>query len=165
MSASKTGAARSIDVKELVSGLLMVGLAAAFAWVILRPEGLVLGSARAMGPGYFPLMIAILLAGFGLIMIVNCVGSSSEEIAVVPFRSILMVLLGPVAFALLVRPLGFVIGVIAMVGIACWASYRMTLKWAVYTTAFMAVFCVVLFYYLLAMPVSLWGDGSILPFM
>ncbi len=61
--ASKREAASSVDLKELLSGLLMVGIAAAFAWLVLRPQGLALGSARSMGPGYFPLMIAIILAG------------------------------------------------------------------------------------------------------
>mgnify|MGYP002391837026 CR=1 FL=1 len=142
----------------------MIAAAAAFAWIILRPQGLSLGSARSMGPGYFPLMVAMILAALGLIMVVNAFGRSTDDTEIAPLRSILLVSLGPVAFGLLVRPFGFVAAVAAMVLISAWASFRMTWKWAIYTTAFMTVFSVVLFYYMLAMPVSLWGDGSILPF-
>lgn len=158
-------AARSFDVKDMVAGLLMVALAAGFAWLVLRPgTGLSLGSARAMGPGYFPLMICIILAALGMIMIVLSFGRESEAIDVAPFRSVALVLLSPVAFGLIVRPFGFVAAVAAMVMIAAWSSYRMTWKWAIWTTLGMVAFSVLLFVYMLAMPVSLWGDGSILPF-
>lgn len=154
----------SIDLKDVAAGLLMIGVAAAFAWIVLRPGGLSLGSARSMGPGYFPLMVTMALAAIGLIMIVSAFGHPTGELKLVPLRSFLLVLIAPVVFALTVRPLGFVIAVALIVMISAWASYRMTLKMAVLTTAFMTVFCLIIFYYMLSMPISLWGDGSILPF-
>jgi hypothetical protein len=149
----------------MLSGILMVALAAGFAWLVLRPgAGLSLGTARAMGPGYFPLMISALLASLGLIMMVLSIGRESEAIEIAPLRSLALVLLAPVAFGLIVRPLGFVAAVAAMVMISAWSSYRMTWKWAIWTTLGMIAFSTLLFFYMLAMPISLWGDGSILPF-
>ena len=148
----------------MLAGVLMVALAVGFAWLVLKPQGLSLGSARAMGPGYFPLMISMLLAALGLIMVVLSFGRRNEPIEIAPLRSIAFVMLGPILFAILVRPLGFVVAVAAMVMVSAWSSQRMTWKWAIYTTVGMILFSVLLFYYMLAMPISLWGDGSILPF-
>lgn len=155
---------KTIDLKELLSGLLMIGIAAFFAWIVVRPGGLSLGSARAMGPGYFPLMVTAALAALGLIIMIHAFGRPTQPMALVPLRSFVLVLGAPIVFALLVRPFGFVIAVASIVMISAWASFRMTLSWAIYATIGMTVFCTVLFRYLLSMPVSLWGDGSILPF-
>jgi hypothetical protein len=117
-----------------------------------------------MGPGYFPLMISMILAALGLIMVVSAFGRGTSDTTLVPFRSLALISLGPIAFGLLIRPIGFIVAVAAMVMISAWASFRMNWKTAILTTAFMTVFCVGLFYYLLKMPITLWGDGSILPF-
>lgn len=153
-----------MDLKEVFSGLLMIAAAAGFAWIVLRPGGLSLGTARSMGPGYFPLMVSMILGALGLIMIVTSFGRKTGEINFVGVRSFALVLGAPVAFGLVVRPLGFVLGVAVIVMIAAWASHRMTLKLAALTTIGMTAFSVFLFYYMLKMPVTLWGDGSILPF-
>jgi hypothetical protein len=154
----------SVDLKEIFSGVLMIAIAAAFAWIILKPTGgLSLGSARAMGPGYFPLMVTALLVLLGLLLVAHGFARGTDDITLVPLRSILLVLLAPVAFALIVRPLGFIIAVASLVIIAAWSSMRMTLSWAIYTTIGMTIFSTALFYYVLKMPVTLLGDGSILP--
>jgi hypothetical protein len=155
---------RSVDLKDVLSGVLMIAAAAGFAWIVLRPSGLSLGTARSMGPGYFPLMVSMILAALGLIMVVTSFGRATPAINIVPLRSMILVLGAPVVFGAIVRPLGFVAAVACIVMISAWASYRMTVKWAVLTTIGMTIFCVVLFYYLLAMPVSLWGDGSMVFF-
>jgi hypothetical protein len=154
----------SVDLKEILSGVLMLAIAGAFAWIVLRPVGgLSLGSARAMGPGYFPLMVTALLAVLGLLLVGHGFARGTDDFTLVPLRSILLVLLAPVAFALIVRPLGFVIAVATLVMIAAWSSMRMTMSWAIYTTIGMTIFSTALFYYVLKMPVTLLGDGSILP--
>jgi hypothetical protein len=154
----------SVDLKEIFSGVFMIAIAAAFAWIILKPTGgLSLGSARSMGPGYFPLMVTALLAALGLLLVAHGFARGTDEISLVSLRSLLLVLLAPVAFALLVRPLGFIIAVATLVMIAAWSSMRMTLSLAIYTTIGMTIFSTVLFYYVLKMPVTLLGDGSILP--
>jgi hypothetical protein len=97
-------------------------------------------------------------------MVVGSFGRPTGETNLVPLRSFLLVLLAPVAFGLLVRPFGFVAGVAAIVMISAWSSFRMNWKWAILTTIGMTAFSVLLFYYMLKMPVTLKGDGSILPF-
>jgi Tripartite tricarboxylate transporter TctB family len=148
----------SVDLKDVLSGLLMIAFAAGFAWLVLRPGGLALGSARSMGPGYFPLMVSMVLAGLGVIMVVTSFGRATGEVALVPLRSLVLVLLAPLVFAGIVQPFGFVAAISTTVMISAWASYRMTLKWALGTAAGMTIFCIVIFYYLLQMPITLWGD-------
>jgi hypothetical protein len=161
-----TNLPKSIDLKETLSGLLMIAAAGFFAWVILRaPGGLSLGSARSMGPGYFPLMVSALLAALGLLLFLHGFARGTDSFTLVPLRSFVLVLIAPVAFALTARPLGFIIGVSTMVMIASWASFRMTWQWSIYITVGMTIFSTILFYYLLKMPVTLLGDGSVLPFI
>lgn len=166
MSVNLVNLPKSIDLKEILSGALMIAFAAFFAWIVLRsPGGLSLGSARSMGPGYFPLMVSALLAALGLLLVAHGFARGTDNITLVSLRSFLLILGAPIAFALLVRPIGFVIGVAAMVFIASWASFRMTWQWSIYITIGMTIFSTILFVYLLKMPVTLLGDGTVLPFI
>lgn len=163
MSVNLVNLPKSVDLKEILSGVLMIAFAAFFAWIVLRPGGLSLGSARSMGPGYFPLMVAMLLGALGLLLVIHGFARGTDSITLVPLRSFFLILVAPVVFALLVRPFGFVIGVATMLMIASWASYRMTWQWSIYITVGMTIFSTVLFMYLLKMPVTLLGDGTVLP--
>lgn len=49
--------------KDFASGLMFSGLGVAFAW---GASGYSLGSGARMGPGYFPLMLGIILALLGI---------------------------------------------------------------------------------------------------
>ena len=50
--------------KDVLSGLLFIVLALLFAW---QTQELPMGMAVRMGPGFFPLLRAILLGGLGLV--------------------------------------------------------------------------------------------------
>ena len=72
--------------KDFASGLMFTVTGAAFAWN--SATGYTVGTAGQMGPGYFPLMISMLLAALGLIMVVLSFGRRNEPIEIAPLRSI-----------------------------------------------------------------------------
>jgi hypothetical protein len=152
---SAPGSRLRIDVKELAAGALLVVVAALFATSALR--NLKLGTANAMGPGYFPVMISIPLAAIGLFMSGRAIGRASEPMTLIRPVALLLVLAAPIAFALTIASLGFLPAVTLTVLVAAWASRLMTVRTAATVTAALVVLCIVIFYYLLRMPVQLVG--------
>ena len=61
------------------------------------------------------------------------------------------------AFALTIRSLGLVPAVAITIFQACFASRFATLREALLLSAGFTIFCVLVFYYLLALPIPLWG--------
>lgn len=144
-----------IDLKEFVAGAIFMLVAAAFASSALR--NLSLGTAGKMGPGYFPLMVAAALALIGLVIALRAFAGQTETINVVGWRGLVLVLAAPAAFALTITPLGFVAAIVCATAIAAWASSVMTVRFSLSLVLFMTALCVVVFSYILKMPVPLIG--------
>lgn len=94
------------NVKDLATGILFILVGAAYA--ASSYYGLDLGSARSMGPGYFPLMLSGALVLLGVIVGVRSFSMPYEAITQIPLRAILLVSLAPIVLALTLRGLGFV---------------------------------------------------------
>ncbi len=62
--------------KDFWSGLLCIAVAAAF---IIQARSLAMGTASRMGPGYFPTMLALVLAGVGAILIARSFSITGEK--------------------------------------------------------------------------------------
>jgi hypothetical protein len=150
---SAPGGRRRIDLKDLVAGLLLILVAAAFAVSALR--NLSLGSAGAMGPGYFPLMVTVPLALLGLVIAARAFGRAGAPQELVRPIALVLILAAPIAFALTIKGLGFLGAVALTVLVAGWASRAMTVRAAFAVTLGLSVLCVVVFYYFLRMPVQL----------
>ena len=136
---------------DFYSGLLLIAVAAGASWLV---SDLDVGSAREMGPGYFPLMIAVLLGGIGLVMLVRGLLLPGPEVQHFELRPLFFVLLSFVAFGVLIRPAGLVIAILAQVGIGHFASAEARPLESLLFGLGMAAFSVVLFVYLLRVPVS-----------
>jgi hypothetical protein len=150
-----TGRRISFSLKDLVCGLLFRLVAALFATSALRH--LPAGSARNMGPGYCPLMVTVGLAAVGIAVVVRSFARQDFGIRFVPLKSLVLTLSAPFAFAITVKPLGFVAAVALTVFISAWASRRMTLRLSLSLSLFLTILSAVLFHYLLRMPVALLG--------
>lgn len=144
-----------VDLKELASGALIILVAAVFAISALR--NLPLGSAGGMGPGYFPLLVTVPLAGIGLAIVVRAFGRAGGSWQMVRPTALVLVLMAPVAFALTIKGLGFLGAIALTVLVSAWASPAMTARTALLVTAVLSILCVVIFYHLFRMPVSLIG--------
>ena len=56
------------DRSDLAAGLVFIAIAAAFAWAALDVR---MGTLLRMGPGYFPLVLSVLLAALGALMLLR----------------------------------------------------------------------------------------------
>lgn len=119
-------------------------------------KNMVVGTASEMGPGYFPLMLSIVL---GLLSILAFLTESDGpgELSLPPPRSILLVLVAPILFALTIRSLGLVLTVAIVAFVTSFASRSTTLREALLLSIALSAFCTVVFHYALALPVPLWG--------
>ena len=126
------------NVVELVGGAVMslTGVAAAVA---ASTYGL--GTARAVGPGLFPLCLGVVLAVMGVAVIFE--GRTSTALPPkVPWRPILSITAGLIAYGLFVERLGAFAAVVALIVCAGFAEPRFrpgsTLGVALACCAFMA---------------------------
>ncbi|MBX6328069.1 MAG: tripartite tricarboxylate transporter TctB family protein [Pseudolabrys sp.] len=121
-----------------------------------------LGTLNQMGPGYFPVALGILLMILGgLIAATATAGADAEEAALphAEWRGWACIIGGPVLFILLGRTTGMLPATFACVFVAALGDRETTLKSALILAASVTVFGVILFHYLLKlpMPVVTWG--------
>lgn len=116
-----------------------------------------IGTARRMGPGFFPIMLAGTLIALGLIIALKSVGHADEARGPLPWRGLVVLLSVPVIFGLLIRPLGMAPVLALTTFITSFASARMSLKTAVLLALGLTIFCVAVFNFGLGLPLRLFG--------
>ena len=127
-----------------------------------------IGTLNQMGPGYFPIALGIILVFLGILIAATAsTGTDSEEAGLphAEWRGWACILGGPALFILLGRASGYVpvTGMLpatfACVFVAALGDRETTLKGAVILATGVTIFGVVLFHYLLKlpMPVLTWG--------
>lgn len=143
-----------IDTREVACGAIFVVTAALFAY---GTTDLAMGTSIRMGPGYFPLMLAIIMGVLGVIIMIKGLNREPVSLGTVPWRGLLFILAGPVVFGLTVRGLGLAPAVGLVAAIAALASARMGLRLMLMITVGLVVFCVIVFSYGLGLPYALVG--------
>ncbi|RDJ19772.1 tripartite tricarboxylate transporter TctB family protein [Bosea caraganae] len=150
---------RRIDnVTDLVSGLLLVGLAL-LALTLTWP--LRLGSATQMGPGYVPRLLCYLQIGLGLMIIAQSLVTQGGPLEKWAPRPIVWVLAGLAFFTFAIERLGLVAAVIGLVLLSCLAHRGTRPLEAALLGIGLAVFSVLLFVEALGLPILVWpGFGD-----
>jgi hypothetical protein len=143
-----------VDRQDAASGAIFVLLGGAFA---IGSLGLELGTPLRMGPGFFPLLLGVLLMVLGGVIALRSVGAGPSRFGPVPWRGLLLVLAAPVLFGIVLRGLGLVPSVALVVLISAYASRRMSHPLAAMLTAGLTLFCVVVFSYALGLPIPRFG--------
>ena len=133
------------NTKDVSAGLLFIAIAALFA---LGTQELELGTARKLGPGAFPLMLAGVLALLGVIILVKGIRNPAAHD---------MIAIAPILFGLTVRGLGMVASIAIVVAVSAYSSRRMSLKLALALIVGLTLFCVLVFHVGLGLPVRLIG--------
>ncbi|MBE7183724.1 MAG: tripartite tricarboxylate transporter TctB family protein [Methylobacterium mesophilicum] len=151
--------ARGADPANLACGALFILFGLFFG---IQSFGLDLGTARNMGPGYFPLVLAGLLIVFGAIILVQALRTAGEPVGGFAWRGIVFILAAPIFFGIAVRGLGFVPTLFFTGLIAAFASRRMTVGLALILALILTVFCTLVFSYALELPFQRFGPW--LPF-
>lgn len=96
-------------------GILGALLLAAIGFIFLVDAGdLDVGTAGMMGPGYFPIALAIILFGLSAAILFQALRTSGK-LPDIPLRPLLAVSAGILSFALLIEPFGLIPALIATV--------------------------------------------------
>lgn len=87
--------------KDFFSGLMFMGVGVAFAW---RASTYNLGSGARMGPGYFPLMLGILLAILGAVVTFKSLviqSDDDEKIGAFAWKPLVLIIIANLVFGVL----------------------------------------------------------------
>ncbi|MBY3312197.1 tripartite tricarboxylate transporter TctB family protein [Rhizobium laguerreae] len=144
----------SLDTTNAICGTLFVATGAFFA---IQSLGLDLGTSVRMGPGYFPLVLAAVLVLLGAIIFIQALRVEGEPIDPFAWRGMLFILPAPVFFGLTVRGLGFAPSLFLTAFIACFASQKMNVFFAIVLSLLLTIFSVGVFSYGLGLPFERFG--------
>lgn len=144
----------SIDTVNGLCAAFFIGLGLFFAYQSL---GIDLGTAFRMGPGYFPLILALILIVLGVVVLIDAIRVESEPIGHIAWRGIFFILPAPIFFGLTVRGLGFVPSIFLAGLIAGFASQKMKPSVALLLAAGLTLFAVIVFSYALGLPFRRFG--------
>ena len=150
--------------KDFFSGLMFMGVGIAFAW---GATTYTVGTGARMGPGYFPLMLGILLAIIGAVMafkatVVETVGG--DKIGKWAWKPLVFILLANFTFGVLlgglpsigVPAMGLIIAIYALTIIAGMAGDQFTLKSSVILATALAIGSYVAFIWALKLQIQVW---------
>ncbi len=144
----------SLDTTNALCGAILIGLGGFFVYQCL---GLELGTALRMGPGYFPLILAVILTLLGFVVLIQAARVHGEPLGPIAWRGMLFILPAPIFFGLTVRGLGFVPSLFFTALIACFASHRMKPLTAIVLSIALTFFSVGVFSYALGLPFERFG--------
>jgi len=142
------------DRANLACGAIFIAFGLFFA---LQSLGLDIGTAFRMGPGFFPLALAVVLILLGAVIVGQALRVEGEAIGKIAWRGLLLILPAPIFFGLTVRGLGFVPAIFITALIASFASIKMTLVQALLISAVLTVFSTLVFVEALGLPFRLFG--------
>lgn len=145
----------AVNRVDLLAGAIfsVIGAAfAAYAWRYLD-----LGTPFRMGPGFFPVLLGLLLTALGLGIAGGGLFGRPTAIGALPWRAMLLLTLSPIVFGMTIRSLGLAPATALAVVIAAFASPTITPARAVVVTLALTAFCCLIFVVALGQPLPLFG--------
>jgi hypothetical protein len=146
---------RRRSASDVLAGAIFVLIGGAFAVGSLGYE---LGSPLRMGPGYFPLLVGVVLAALGLAIVVKgLIAGEVRSFGPVPWRAITAIVAAVLFFGLTVERLGFVPTAAVTALLTTLASTRVRPLTAVAVAAGLTVASTLIFVVGLQLRIPLWG--------
>ena len=117
-----------------------------------------LGTAQRMGPAYFPTILGALLALIGVGVAISSMSAKAthEKVEKFHFDALGWVLGAVVAFGLLLRPMGLVVALVALIMISGLGSHDRNFKQLVILAAGLIALVLVVFIYGLGLTIPVW---------
>jgi Tripartite tricarboxylate transporter TctB family len=150
--------------KDFFAGVMFITVGGAFAWGATNYP---IGDGARMGPGYFPLILGIMLALIGAIiafksLVVETV--DGEKIGKWAWKPLVFILLANIVFGIMIGGLpsiglpamGLVVGIYVLTLIACNAGDRFILKEALILATALSVLSYLAFIVLLKLQFPAW---------
>lgn len=140
--------------QDLLAGglFLLLGVGAS-----LSSLSYALGTVRRMGPGYFPLLLGLLLAGLGVALMVQAWRKGTiEPVEWGSLKPPLFVLGGLALFGLTLSTAGFVVANALFIGVTSYAGREFRLREAVLLATILTGMAVLVFVIGLNLQIPLW---------
>jgi hypothetical protein len=150
---SEAAVSTRVNVPDFAFALFLIALGA-LAFVLAGE--LAVGSAAAMGPGYVPRGLALLIMILGIVMGARAAVADRQPFAAVALRPLLLVGAAVALFAVLLPRVGLVLTSIAVVVCAGFAAYDVRWRENALLAVGLAVFAVLLFVTALGLPIRVW---------
>ena len=150
--------------KDFFSGLMFLAIGIAFAW---GSTTYTVGEGARMGPGYFPLMLGILLAVIGLFVTFESLvveTEDGEKIGTIAWKPLTFVIAGNLIFGLLlaglpslhIPALGLMVAIVALTFVAALAGEQFRVKEVAILAVILAVGCYLAFVVMLKLQFQVW---------
>lgn len=143
--------------RDLCAGVMFLAFGAFFA---LAARDYSIGTAARMGPGFFPLAVGVLIAGFGLVLTARALAARarrlpSERASLFPVPLSVLVA-GLCAFALLVVDAGLAVAIVVLAIVGARAGSEFRWREAVALSVALAAFSIAAFVHVLGLPLRVW---------
>ena len=142
------------DKKAFVSG---IGFLAFGIFTLAISSRYPLGTARVMGPGYFPIMLSSVLIAISIPIVLRSLRNVHGGFGTIAIVPVVLVSAGCVAFMLLLRPAGLIIALVAAMMISALATRGRNWIVTVPVVAAIAIACGLVFVKGLGQPLPLLG--------
>jgi len=141
--------------KDLLSGV-MFGVFGLGAAIIASNYGF--GSPSRMGPGFFPIVVGVLLAAMGLGLIVQSLRhpETDEPVERLHFRPLIFISAAIASFGILMEERGLIVALVALIVIARFAGREGSLLELIVMVVVLIAIAVGIFVYALNIYLRLW---------
>lgn len=140
--------------KDFWTGIIYLAIGAGAIWIAGDYE---MGTARRMGPAYFPVLVSIILVAIGTISLIRSFLKSGEPITGFAGRGLILVIGATVLFAFLVRGAGVIVALPLMIIVSAYASHHFRWGSTLLLALGLTVFCVLVFLHGLGVRLPLFG--------
>jgi predicted MFS family arabinose efflux permease len=143
--------------KELIAGAIYIVVGTA---LFFGAQNYPIGTARQMGPGYFPALVGLVLLAFGIAAFVKgLLAKKQDPLPDNKVMPLVMLLASVISFALLIESAGLVIASFFCIGFACYQRWRTKPLEVFLTYLGVTIFNVVVFIEIFGLPFKIfWWD-------
>jgi len=142
-----------LNLPDLAFAAFLVALGA-FAFALASE--LSVGTTAAMGPGYVPRALALLIMVYGLVLAARAAVAGWQALPEIAFRPLLLVCASVALFAIMLPIAGLALTSFAVVAGAGFAAYDVRVRENLVLAVALAAFAVVLFVTALGLPIPVW---------
>jgi hypothetical protein len=150
--------------KDFFSGLMFMGVGVAFAW---GASTYTIGNGARMGPGYFPLMLGVLLAVLGSVITFKALVVETidgDKVGKFAWKPLFFIIAANLVFGACIGglpkfgipPMGLIIGIFALTFIASNAGEEFSFKAVTILAAILAIMSYLAFIVLLKLQFPVW---------
>jgi len=141
--------------RAFAAGVLFLAFAVFF---FVTAQNYPAGTAARMGPGYFPRLLAIVLAVIGLVVTLGAITSTADRQVLRrwDFKGLAWITGSVVLFGALLFPLGLVGALFVLIMVSSRASHEFTWSGALANAAVLIALCLAVFVYGLGLQLPVW---------